>query len=108
MSFLPFKYLGLSLGAPFKAKKIWDGVIEKIERRLVSWKMIYSSKGRRITLIKSTHSNLPTYFISLFLLPVGVANRIEKLQQDFLWGGLGDEIKFYLISWSKVCFPIYE
>jgi hypothetical protein len=28
---LPIKYLGLLLGASFKAKYIWDGVIEKIE-----------------------------------------------------------------------------
>jgi hypothetical protein len=31
VSSLPLKYLGLLLGAPFKAKSIWDGVIEKIE-----------------------------------------------------------------------------
>jgi hypothetical protein len=28
------KYLGLSLGACFKARFIWDGIIEKIELRL--------------------------------------------------------------------------
>jgi hypothetical protein len=31
VSSLPLKYLGLPLGASFKAKSIWDGVIEKIE-----------------------------------------------------------------------------
>jgi hypothetical protein len=56
---LPMKYLGLPLEASFKAKHIWDGVIEKIECRLTSWKMLYFSKGGRITLIKSTLSNLP-------------------------------------------------
>jgi hypothetical protein len=34
---------------------------------------------------------------------VGVANHIEKLQCDFLWGGLGEELKFLLVSWYKVC-----
>jgi hypothetical protein len=33
VSSLPLKYLGLPLGASYKAKSIWDGVIEKIERR---------------------------------------------------------------------------
>jgi hypothetical protein len=60
-------------------------VIEKIECRLASWNM-YLSKGGRITLIKSTLSNLPTYFMSLFPLHASVANRIEKLQCDFLGG----------------------
>jgi len=33
-----------------------------------------------VTLIKNTLSNLPTYFTSLFPLPVGVADHIKKLQ----------------------------
>jgi hypothetical protein len=36
VSYLPLKYLGLQLGAPFKAKSIWDDVVGKIERRLAS------------------------------------------------------------------------
>jgi hypothetical protein len=45
--------------------------------------------------------------MSLFSLSAGVANRIEKLHQDFLWGGLGEEFKFHLVSWFKACSPIF-
>jgi hypothetical protein len=69
---------------------------------------MYLSKGGRVTLIKSTLSNLPTYLLSLFPIPASVANRIEKLQQDFLWRGIGEEFKYHLVSWAKVCFPISE
>lgn len=31
---------------------------------------------------------------------------MEKLQQDFLWGGMGDESKFHLMKWADVCKPI--
>jgi len=41
------------------------------------------SKGGRLTLINSTLSNLSMYFMFLFPLPKGVANRIEKLQRGF-------------------------
>ena len=61
---LPMKYLGLPLRASYKAKHIWDGVIEKLEHRLASWKIMYLSKGGRATLIKSTLANLPTYYFS--------------------------------------------
>lgn len=36
VSSLPMKYSGLPLGTKFKAKFIWDSIIEKIERKLVA------------------------------------------------------------------------
>jgi hypothetical protein len=84
--------------ASYKAMSIWDDVIEKIERLLASWKMMYLSKGSRITLINSTLSNLPTYFMSLFPLPAGAPNRIKKLQHINLWGGLCNEFTYHLVS----------
>ena len=100
------KYLGLPLGAKFKYKSIWNPILEKMERRLAGWKRLYLSKGRRVTLIKSTISNLPTYFLSLFPIPASVANRIERLQQNFLWGSFGDNPKIHLVKWAYVCAPI--
>jgi hypothetical protein len=77
-----------------------------MDRHLAGWKQPLLSKGGRVTLIKSILANIPTYYMSLFKIPVKVANRIEKLQHDFLWGGVGDEFKYHLVKWSKVCFPI--
>jgi hypothetical protein len=67
-----------------------------------------SFQGSRIALIKSTLSNLPTYLLSLLPIPVAVAKRIESIQCDFLWGGMGEEFKFHLVNWRKVCSPIRE
>ena len=102
---LPMKYLGLPLGAKFKSKAIWNPIVEKMERRLVSWKRIYLSKGGYITLIKSTLSNLPTYFLSLFLIPVDVAKYIEKIQRNFLWETSEEVAKFHLVKWELICSP---
>ena len=48
------KYLSFLLGAFFKAKSIWDNIIKKIKHWLAVWKMMYLSKGRKITLIMGT------------------------------------------------------
>ena len=103
---LPMKYLGLPLGATFKAKLIWNLIIERMEKRLAGWKRLYISKGGKVTLIKSSLSSLPTYFLSFFPIPTGVAHRLERIQRQFLWNGMGEEIKFHLVSWSKICEPI--
>jgi hypothetical protein len=85
---LPMTYLGLPLGASYKSTSIWNGVIEKMERRLAGWKQMYLSKGARLTLSNSTLSNIPTYYLSLFPIPMRVANRLDKIQKDFLWVAL--------------------
>ena len=81
---LPSSYLGLPLGAPNKSLSAWDGVEERVRRRLALWKRQYISKGGRITLIKSTMASMPIYQMSLFQMPKVVARRLEKLQRDFL------------------------
>jgi len=101
-------YLGMPLGASYKSVSTWKGVVEKIERKLAGWKRLYLSKGGRLTLIKSTLSNLPSYLLSLFPIPLRVANRLEKIQRDFLWGGIGDEAKFHLVKWNRICTPLHS
>ena len=84
------------MGATHKEETIWNPILEKMERGLVGWKRMYLSKGGKVTLI-STISNLPTYFLSLFPVPVKVANRMEKLQRDFFWSGI-DAPKISLVE----------
>ena len=94
-------YLGMPLGASHKYPTVWNLILEKFERKLAGWKM-YLSKGGRLTLLKSTLSSLPTYYLSLFTIPTHVTNKIERLQRDFLWG----DSKLHLVGWDKVCAPL--
>lgn len=59
-----------------------------------------------VTLIKSTLSSLPTYFLSLLPILVEVANHMEKLQRDFLPRGIGYEPKIHLMKWAQICEPV--
>jgi hypothetical protein len=89
LSALPMTYLRLPLGAKFNSKMIWNTIIEKIERRLGGWKRLYLSKGGKLTLLKSTLSNLPTYFLSLFHIPSDVACRNREASKRFFMEWFG-------------------
>ncbi|WJZ94813.1 hypothetical protein VitviT2T_013639 [Vitis vinifera] len=100
---LPSTYLGLPLGALFKSVAVWDGVEEHFRKRLTMWKRQYLSKGGRATLIRSTLSNLPIYFMFVLRLPSSIRRRLEQIQRDFLWGGGNLERKPHLVRWEVVC-----
>ena len=96
---LPTSYMGLPLGAKHKALGVWDSVEERFRKRLASWKIQYISKGGRVTLICSTLSSLPIYYLSLFRMPQKVCAILERMQRQFLWGGGSDlDKKISLVS----------
>ncbi|RVW50733.1 putative ribonuclease H protein [Vitis vinifera] len=101
----PILYLGLPLGGNPKACGFWDPVVERISSRLDGWQKAYLSFGGRITLIQSCLTHLPSYFLSLFKMPATVAAKIERLQRDFLWSGVGEGKRDHLVRWDIVCRP---
>ena len=76
---LPMKFLGMLLGTSFKTASIWNPILEKMQKKLSGWKRLYLSKGGRLTLLKSTLSSLPMYFLSLFTIPKAMATRMESI-----------------------------
>ena len=73
-------------------------VKKRFRKKLTLQKRQYISKGGRLTLIKSTLSNLPIYTMSLFRIPKGVKSRLEKIKRDFLWGGGNLNRKIHLVN----------
>ena len=67
----------LCLGLPKKSR--WDSVVERVERKLSSWKGRYLLMGGRLILIKSVLSSIRIYF-----LPASDVLRVfcEELKRD--------------------------
>ncbi|RVW27498.1 LINE-1 retrotransposable element ORF2 protein [Vitis vinifera] len=101
----PILYLGLPLEGNPKACGFWDPVIERISRRLDGWQKAYLSFGGRITLIQSCLTHMPCYFLSLFKIPASVVAKIERMQREFLWSGVGEGKRDHLVNWDVVCKP---
>ncbi|WMV37954.1 hypothetical protein MTR67_031339 [Solanum verrucosum] len=97
---LPAIYLGMPLGAKSQSKEIWNTVLEKCEKKLVRWKAQYLSKGGRLTLINAVLDALPTYMLTLFPIPAGVVQRLDKLRRDFFWQGNKKRKGYHLVKWK--------
>ncbi|KAF3654186.1 hypothetical protein FXO37_16616 [Capsicum annuum] len=102
---LPTTYLGLSLGAAFGSTSIWDGVIEKFEKKLASWQMQYLSMGGILTLINSVLDSISTYYMTRFPIPSKILKQLDRIRRDFLWEGNNKDHKFHLVKWIKVVRP---
>lgn len=69
---LPLKYLGLQLGSKTRCKFIWNEFVEHIERKFAPWKKNLFNKVGKMALIKTSLSNLPTYFFYFFLIHASI------------------------------------
>ena len=74
----------MPLGAHFKDASICKPILERVEKKLSGWKRLYLSKGGELTLLKSTLSSLLTYYLSMFTIPQHIADKLERIQRNFL------------------------
>lgn len=54
-------------------------------------------------MINACLSSMPLFFLSLFQIPVGVANRIDERMKRFFWVGGEREYKDHLVK-LEVCY----
>ncbi|XP_049352129.1 uncharacterized protein LOC125816557 [Solanum verrucosum] len=101
----PTTYLGMPLRSNHKELLIWDGIIQRLEKKLAIWKSQYLSLGGRQTLINAVLDSLPTYVMSLFPLPAKVLEKLDKLRRDFLWFGNKERKGYYLVNWETMQLP---
>jgi hypothetical protein len=105
---LPFKYLGLPMGANPKSLSTWRPMLDSIKKRLGSWGNKYISLGGRIVLINAVISSIPIFFLSFMKMPVKVWREVVTIQRNFLWGGLMKKKRICWIKWADVCKPKKE
>ncbi|KAJ9542205.1 LOW QUALITY PROTEIN: hypothetical protein OSB04_028711 [Centaurea solstitialis] len=81
---IPFRYLGLPIGADMHKIANWKPLIERFERKLSDWKARTLSSGGRLCLCKAVLGALGVYFLSLYKAPAGIIKETEKKRHLFL------------------------
>lgn len=97
---LPMKYLGVPISYATLKNSDWDFVDSKCIKKLASWICDNASSGGRLTLLQSSLSGIPMYFLSMFLWNKTFIEKITKHMRRFFW-----KKKYYMVKWKKVCKP---
>jgi len=99
---VPFKYLGLPVGANSRSLSTWEPMLEQLKKRLNSWGNKYVSLVGRIVLLNSVLNVIPIFYLSFLKIPAKVFKMVVLIQREFHWGG---GWKVCWVKWRKVCQP---
>ncbi|XP_031099793.1 uncharacterized protein LOC116003991 [Ipomoea triloba] len=93
------RYLGLPSLVGRSKNQILGFIRQKVISRIKSWNNNFLLKAGREVLIKNVLHAIPTFAMSIFLLPVETCNGIELAMNKFWWKGDVDSNRG--INWKK-------
>nr|GFA23464.1 RNA-directed DNA polymerase, eukaryota, reverse transcriptase zinc-binding domain protein [Tanacetum cinerariifolium] len=78
-----------------------DPIIQKFSSKLSLWKGWLLSVGGRLSLLKSVLGNLPTYYMSIYMMPALVRDKLEVFRKNIFLGCDQDEKKMSWVKWKR-------
>ncbi|CAJ2649711.1 unnamed protein product [Trifolium pratense] len=97
------KYLGLPSMVGRSKKETFNYIKDRVWRKINSWSSKCLSKAGREVLIKSVLQAIPSYVMSIFLIPGSLIDAIEKMMNSFWWGHGGSNNKgIHWLAWDKL------
>ena len=98
------KYLGLPSLIGKNKKAIFSFIKDKVWLRFQGWRKKLLSKAGKEVVLKTVVHSIPSYVMSVFLIPLCLCEELEKMMNSFWLGKNGrvhDGIKWK--SWDKLC-----
>jgi hypothetical protein len=80
----------------------FDLLDSKFIKKLDAWIGGSNSSGGCLTLVNSSFSSLPSYFMSLFYLNNSILKKIDKHRRHFFLHGKKVKKGYYMVKWWKV------
>lgn len=95
-------YLGLPLMIRRNKKAIFEGIKNRLTKKLARWQEKLFSVGGNEVLIKAVVQVTPTYAMSLFWLPVGLCKDIKSITANFWWGTSKKKRNLHWRAWDTL------
>jgi hypothetical protein len=77
------KYLGLPVPEGRMKRGVFNSIKEKYAKRMSGWNERLMSQVAKEVLVKSVAQALPTYMMSIFKIPLGLCDDMEKQTRAF-------------------------
>lgn len=101
--------LGKYLGVPLHHKRVthhsYHFVLEKVKRRLSSWKIKKLSLAERATLVQSVLNTIPLYYMQTTLMPMKICDDIDQASRNSFGGALRRVVRLILLLGIEFVFP---
>ena len=101
-------YLGLPSLVGKEKCNTFRQLKERLANKLSGWKEKLLSHADKEILIKVVAQEIPTYTMSVFLLPNSLCDEMTSMVRQFWWGQNNGKNKTAWISWDKICTPKIE
>ncbi|XP_031131897.1 uncharacterized protein LOC116033284 [Ipomoea triloba] len=98
------KYLGLPSFIGREKKIVFSYVEDKIRSRIGSWNKKFLSQAGKEILLKSVAQSMPTFSMSVFLLPASVCLSIQRVMNRYWWSS-GRDKGIHWKAWDRLCVP---
>lgn len=76
-------YLGLPTLVGKSRTQSFNGIKDRVWQRLNNWKVKFLSQASKEILLKAVVQAIPTYSMSVFLLPDTLCNELNSMMQKF-------------------------
>lgn len=102
------KYLGFPINHRWATRNRLNFIAEKVMNKLARWKAKFLSFVGRSVLVKLVMSTIPNYVMQGKALPIHLCEKLDKINQDFLWGSTREKKRLHLVTWNKIIQPKEE
>ncbi|CAJ2662610.1 unnamed protein product [Trifolium pratense] len=98
-------YLGLPSMIGRKKRDVFAFIKDRLWKRINSWRGRALSRAGKEVMIKSVLQAIPSYVMSIYLLPDATINEIERMLNSFWWGGSASNQGIRWLAWDRMTIP---
>jgi hypothetical protein len=95
-------YLGLPALVWKSKAQAFSNIKEKVGKKLTNWKVKFLSQARKEVLLKPVVQAMPTYSMSVFMLPVTLYKDLNTTMQQFWWSHMANSSRIHWMSWERM------